>query len=275
MTEDAKPLKKCSSLSQASLPTVCADDSDNTSSFTSSDDETPQAQGPQVVVDNVDPNMWHIHGHNYDLSRFVNKHPGGRLAILTGKGRDCTALFESYHPWNDRHRKVLKAYGAEPPPPDPFYEEIKEGIRKKFPGGCGSTKMRLRTKIGLSTAWCVMMWLFFIVRTPLAGAFAGFLMATVGTRLAHEGAHFQVSKVEWVNRLSQFLGYFLTGPSMAWMYRHTISHHAHTNQEHDVDVEYLWILDLLPKPLKVLMLPVLPIGAMVEIGVKFFLLICS
>ena len=30
-----------------------------------------------------------------------------------------------YHPWNDKHRKILRAYGAAPPPPDPFYEEIK------------------------------------------------------------------------------------------------------------------------------------------------------
>ena len=30
-----------------------------------------------------------------------------------------------YHPWNDKHRKVLKAHGVAPPAPDPFYEEIK------------------------------------------------------------------------------------------------------------------------------------------------------
>ena len=30
-----------------------------------------------------------------------------------------------YHPWNDKHRKILRAYGPAPPPPDPFYEEIK------------------------------------------------------------------------------------------------------------------------------------------------------
>lgn len=39
-----------------------------------------------------------------------------------------------YHPWNDKHRKVLKAYGAAPPPPDPFYEEIKARPGKARPG---------------------------------------------------------------------------------------------------------------------------------------------
>jgi cytochrome b involved in lipid metabolism len=42
-------------------------------------------------------NIWWIHGSGYDLSNFVERHPGGKEAILLGRGRDCTALFESYH----------------------------------------------------------------------------------------------------------------------------------------------------------------------------------
>jgi len=264
--------------SQASLSTAC---SDNGWSASSSDDDdgkttvstvasTQDLASPQDVEDNVDPNMWYIHGNNYDLTKFVDKHPGGRLALLTGKGRDCTALFESYHPWNDKHRKVLAAYGPKPPPPDPFYEEIKMGLRKKFPGGCGSTKMRKRAKLSLSLILFAGLWCFFVVKTYWSAAVAGFVMATVGTRMAHEGAHFQVSKSEKVNRVAQFLGYFLTGPSMAWMYRHTISHHAHTNQDHDIDVEYIWVMDLFPKWIKVIFVfPSIPIGVMIELGLKF------
>ena len=48
--------------------------------------------------------VWTIHGQDYDLSDFVNRHPGGKEAILLGRGRDCTALFESYHPFTDQHR---------------------------------------------------------------------------------------------------------------------------------------------------------------------------
>jgi cytochrome b involved in lipid metabolism len=40
---------------------------------------------------------WWINGRAYDLTNFVNRHPGGVEAILLGKGRDCTALVESYH----------------------------------------------------------------------------------------------------------------------------------------------------------------------------------
>jgi cytochrome b involved in lipid metabolism len=47
--------------------------------------------------------IWWIHGNGYDLSRFVERHPGGKEAILLGRGRDCTALFESYHIFSKDH----------------------------------------------------------------------------------------------------------------------------------------------------------------------------
>lgn len=50
--------------------------------------------------------LWIIHGEMYDLSDFIERHPGGREAILLGRGRDCTALFESYHPFTNKHRYV-------------------------------------------------------------------------------------------------------------------------------------------------------------------------
>lgn len=61
--------------------------------------------------------LWWIHGKGYDLDEFVNRHPGGKEAILLGKGRDCSALVESYHPFSSRHIKVLEKFlrpGARP-----------------------------------------------------------------------------------------------------------------------------------------------------------------
>jgi len=41
---------------------------------------------------------WEIDGVQYDMNFYLNSHPGGRLAILLGEGRDCTQLIKSYHP---------------------------------------------------------------------------------------------------------------------------------------------------------------------------------
>merc|ERR1712232_247370 len=55
--------------------------------------------------------LWNIHGESYDLRSFVEYHPGGVEAIELGRGRtDCTALFESYHPFTNQHRIVLEKY---------------------------------------------------------------------------------------------------------------------------------------------------------------------
>jgi len=214
----------------------------------------------------LDGHLWHVYGKSYDLTRFVDKHPGGRLAILSGQGRDCTALFDSYHPWSDKHRQVLKAYGAAPPPPDPFYAKLQEALRLAFPEGAASTKMRASTFVALLTAQTLAMYLFFIVRTPLCSLGAGILMALFGTRLSHEGSHWQCSSKSWMNRFALFYGYFLIGPSMCWHYQHIISHHAHTNEAQDCDVEYLELADKLPALVKVLVLPFAGIGAAFQLG---------
>jgi cytochrome b involved in lipid metabolism len=54
--------------------------------------------------------LWWIHDKGYDLDDFVPRHPGGVEAILLGKGRDCTAMVESYHPFSSQHWKVLEKY---------------------------------------------------------------------------------------------------------------------------------------------------------------------
>jgi len=41
--------------------------------------------------------LWTIHNKRYDLSSFIKVHPGGETALLLGRGRNCTVLFESYH----------------------------------------------------------------------------------------------------------------------------------------------------------------------------------
>jgi fatty acid desaturase len=79
-----------------------------------------------------------------------------------------------------------------------------------------------------------------------------------------------MSKREWVNRLTLFLGYFPAGPSLCWYYRHVISHHPHTNTHDDVDVRYIHLIDKLPECLsylKIVSLPGIFIGAVAELSV--------
>lgn len=81
--------------------------------------------------------LWTIHGQQYDLSDFVDHHPGGKESILLGRGRDCTSMFESYHPFTNAHRAVLKKYQKHNTSPciassdwDPFYSVLKTRVQK-------------------------------------------------------------------------------------------------------------------------------------------------
>jgi len=38
-----------------------------------------------------------IRGKVYDVTEFVDRHPGGRDQLLRGSGRDATLVFDSYH----------------------------------------------------------------------------------------------------------------------------------------------------------------------------------
>jgi hypothetical protein len=54
------------------------------------------------AYDLIDENHWLVHGKKFDLREFVARHPGGAHAIGFGRGRDCTWLVESYHPYSDK-----------------------------------------------------------------------------------------------------------------------------------------------------------------------------
>ncbi len=78
----------------------------------------------------LDEDLWWIHGNGYDLQAFVERHPGGKEAILLGKGRDCTALVESYHAFSPHHGKILEKYlckqQQQQQHPDLFYDVLKQ-----------------------------------------------------------------------------------------------------------------------------------------------------
>lgn len=54
-----------------------------------------------------------VDGLVYDITEFIDRHPGGREIILLAVGRDATDLFNSYHPFTSVPRKLLAKYRIE------------------------------------------------------------------------------------------------------------------------------------------------------------------
>ena len=38
-----------------------------------------------------------LHGRVYDITLYLNYHPGGKRELMKGAGKDCTALFNKFH----------------------------------------------------------------------------------------------------------------------------------------------------------------------------------
>jgi len=205
--------------------------------------------------------IWTIHGRNYDLREFVDRHPGGKEAIELGRGRDCTALFESYHPFTEQHRVVLQKYHVPSDTDidtttkkssmkeetsgvkDPFYETLKaraaESLKEK---GIDPNVDRAATLPRAAYYVFIFCCLVTAARSHVRGNVVGsFLFAVFGWligALGHDGGHFAVSRRPFVNDLSVWGISFLCNPIM-WQHQHTYAHHSHTNDfDHDPDIHH-------------------------------------
>ncbi len=221
--------------------------------------------------DDCNENVWVVHGVEYDLSSFVDKHPGGRTAILLGKGRDCSVLFESYHPFTDANRQVLKWYVCEKADSsngpvttrkipsqkdvDPFYHEMcnrvhrvleARGIDPLRRGSLTASKNRIMHYVLCKFAFlfCYMLYINAYRIGPVLFAFSCWIQGSLG----HDASHFSISRKNWVNTVGTYSGMGLLSSPFLWMYQHTYAHHSFTNvYKKDPDLHHFYFLRVCPK----------------------------
>ena len=49
-------------------------------------------------------------GKVYDVSQYLQYHPGGVRELMLGAGKDCTKLFDKYHPWVNADSMLSKVF---------------------------------------------------------------------------------------------------------------------------------------------------------------------
>lgn len=225
---------------------------------------------------NVDVSeLWQIHGRYYDISdSFVKVHPGGSHAILLGKGKDCTALFESYHPFTIKHtQKVLANYEVRLPlrvsrkdsnrpdgsgevelkpleiakPRDEFYEIMKKRVDKCLRDNgidpirdrCATTSRLLYYTFVVSCA--IFTGYLHCKGNIITGSFLFGVFGWMIGSLGHDGGHFSVHRNPMINKLSVNGMFLLCNPIM-WQYQHTYAHHSHTNDfDKDPDLHHFTV----------------------------------
>lgn len=185
---------------------------------------------------------WTLYGQEFDLESFKKVHPGGELAIMLGKDRDCTRLFEQYHIRNNNHRLMLQHIAKEqgkdwicPEPTDPFQKDLLLAVQETHT----QYALSLPAAATLAVVACldlaaVVGWVY---GSWLACVVFPFLHWLLVVNTAHDAAHFAISNHPWINRLVSFLSspYYWVTPM--WHLEHNLSHHLHTNQlNRDIDL---------------------------------------
>lgn len=201
-------------------------------------------------------NLWFVAGKAYDLTAFVAKHPGGRDALLLGKGTNCQ-LSASYHFTAQKQARLMARYEVPVDQADPqavvaghsrftfadddFYKIVKKRVADHF--------RKSRTKPGLSVAVQVLSLLAILgvvaltypayVRGSLvaAGALA-VLRALTAVGPGHSMSHFVVPPRP-VDALVFRLGSpFLVSSWPIWSNSHVRSHHVDTLTPDDLQDNY-------------------------------------
>jgi len=202
--------------------------------------------------------FWEIYGTRYDLSDFINTHPGGEIAIKLGQGRDCTALFNSYHPFTEKHLAVLAKYAAtktdfqntlKSHKEDKFYRTLCERVKAFI----GENKIDIKASrsrrfyyltvlLGFIASYFYL-YLEGVWGSAICLGFFGWLCGSFG----HDGSHFAIDLSPTINQVGSLGIGLLTSP-LLWYHQHTYAHHSFTNDfHHDPDLHHFTYLRVHPK----------------------------
>ena len=193
-----------------------------------------------AVRQKVDPRYWTIHGKAYDLSSFVEKHPGGAYILLLGKGRDCTELFESVHALSGINgpRSMLKKYEVPNQDvkeemfswdDDGFYNVLRERVYKRFKGRNYKATWFVIGKIYLLISLYLFCWIqAFLTGNYLFAIASGIFTEMVGFCLMHDSSHNAVSKRPIVNYCGLLWSSWTLWNHWKWLQHHVYGHHSYT-----------------------------------------------
>jgi acyl-lipid (8-3)-desaturase len=203
----------------------------------------------EVAKHNTPDSVWVYSGKTvYDITDWLEKHPGGRDVLLLAAGRDITDLFKSYHPFSKTAATVLERYAigkvssTEFPqykPDSGFYAEVCDRVGKYFKKTGKDykdpTQSLVYFAIFLTLAYFMFMTAYDQSRSwmirMLAAAAYGVLQALPQLHIMHDCSHSAMSHKPWAwkifGRLS--LDWFGGSSISSWHNQHVVGHHIYTN----------------------------------------------
>ncbi|XP_031564402.1 acyl-lipid (8-3)-desaturase-like [Actinia tenebrosa] len=190
-----------------------------------------------------------VRGKVYDVSQFIERHPGGRDVLLMAAGKDITMVFESYHALSENAPRVLEKYyvgelisSQYPTYPETglFFKTARERVQKYFkdnkkdPKDPGWLWLRfiLFPAILITIWYAQLTWLAnHLLLSCLSAIVMGWFGALIAMTIVHDSSHFAVTHSPWVwKTLGMGAHNFMLGCSYyVWILQHTFGHHPYTN----------------------------------------------
>ncbi|KAK7051136.1 hypothetical protein SK128_015235 [Halocaridina rubra] len=204
------------------------------------------------IDDDIGP-YWRIHDKLYDVTKFINRHPGGRAWLELTKGTDITEAFESAHVTEKASSLLSNFYVREADVPrnspytfheNGFFKTFKRKVRPILQKvGTGPTLKMLMIQDGLMLIFCLL-GLYAASKHCYYAAIAAGIALAMTAMCAHNFFH---QKDNF--RMNYFDLTLLS--SHEWRISHALSHHLFTNSIYDIEISQLepyW--EYLPKPNK-------------------------
>ncbi|RLO13363.1 hypothetical protein DYB28_012462 [Aphanomyces astaci] len=184
----------------------------------------------------------------YDVTSWVDKHPGGAEMVTLHSGREATDTFDSYHPFSDRAEKVLAKYEigtlagpAEFPvykPDTGFYRECRKRVGEYFDknkinpqaGFAGFWRMIVVMAIAAATYYGMHFSTILAVQVAAAAIF-GVCQALPLLHVMHDSSHAAFTKQPFIREFTGrlFMDWFAGASMVSWLNQHVVGHHIYTN----------------------------------------------
>ena len=195
-----------------------------------------------------------IHHEVYDITPFMNEHPGGTLVLQHASGKDNTDLFSSFHSkkaWEllSRFRIGTLRQPRQLLPIETDYRELYHTIRRK-----GYDKINPWLVLWLTARpffWLLLAIICFIYQhtfgLTLGSIFFGLFFQQMAF-LGHDSGHNSIfENYQWNKWYGYLVGNIATGISMAWWKStHNVHHTVCNSIEHDPDIQHLPIMACSP-----------------------------
>lgn len=196
--------------------------------------------------------MWKINGKIYDLTNFLDKHPGGRKILEVCEGNhDLTPSFESYHAMCDMNKikKIMEKYEISTCEPSIFtFDE--NGFYKTLQKRVNDTFYKKNYKVeywGILKSllqFSIFVFFFFnsfyvhsnnMIYRCFSSGISGHFIIQVGFCVMHDASHFAVSNKSYINEfLCNSVNAIFLWDGPLWLQHHAFRHHAFTGDK-DLD----------------------------------------